>query len=39
MVSVRKEELLTNGLMGIACTLISILDFFTFKDLWAGVFS
>lgn len=38
MVSVRKEEMLTNGLMGIACTLISILDFFTFKDIWVSVF-
>lgn len=37
MLSVRKEELLSNGLIGIACVLFSLLDFFTNRDILAYV--
>lgn len=37
MLSVRKQEVLQNGLIGIACILISILDFFSNKDILAMI--
>lgn len=37
MLSVRKEEVLTNGLLGITCMIFSILDFFTYKDILACI--
>lgn len=37
MLSVRKQEVLQNGVIGIVCVLISVLEFFTNKDLWAMI--
>ena len=37
MLSVRKEELLTNGLVGLAGILFSVLNLFADKDSLAGI--
>ncbi|WP_088187129.1 hypothetical protein [Desulfosporosinus sp. FKA] len=37
MLSVRKKELFTNGLAGITCILMSVLDFFANKDILACI--
>ena len=37
MLSVRKQEILQSGLIGIACILISVLDFFIHKDILACI--